>query len=144
VVYVLDRSSSMRLTPDTFDAARAAVQASVEGTPDGGRFQVVVYNGSADVLLPGTRGNLLTADDGTRRKLADALADLAPEGRSTHREGLTAALGLKADYVILITDAGADELTDLKAVRKAATKPTAVYLVRAASGKVGRPEPLHE
>ena len=139
VVYVLDRSTSMGLTRETFDAARAALLASIEALPAETRFQVIAYNGRAMRVLP---GNLLKIADGQTEKLADALLALAPEGDSRHADALRAALALGGDYLVFITDAGHEELTELRPILKGHAKPVAVSVVRVGGGKVSEPTPL--
>ena len=141
-VYLLDRSASMGLNRDTFDAARAALIATASATASGSKFQVLTYHGTATPVLRGTAGKLLVSKDDVLADVADAVAELKAEGGSAHEVGLRAAIALGADYVIWITDASDDELATAKRVLKAATKPVAVYVARAANGTVAEPVEL--
>ena len=133
VVYILDRSTSMGLTRETFDAARAALLASVEALPSESRFQVVAYNGRATRLLP---GDLLKKSDEHAAKLLDALRALTPEGDSHHAAALRAALSLGGDYLVLISDAGEAELDELRPILKGHGKSVSLSVVRVEAGKV--------
>ena len=141
-VYLLDCSASMGLNRDTFDAARAALLATASATASGSKFQVLTYHGTATPVLRGTAGKLLVSKVDVLADVADAVAALKAEGGSAHEVGLRAALACDADYVIWITDASDDELATAKRVLKAATKPVAVYVARAANGTVAEPVEL--
>jgi len=136
---MLDRSLSMGLVRDTFEAARAALYATASGTPAGGSFQVLVYNSDVVTLLGGPRNTWLKMDGELSAKLRKSLAALEPEGRSRHDVALRAALAQEADYIIWTTDADDAELLALKPILKSARKPMAVYLCRAGGGKIAAP-----
>lgn len=142
VVYLLDRSTSMGLDRDTFDAARAALLATVSGQKPGAKFQVIAYQTTPEVLLPRTRRQLLTASDETLRDITEAVDALKTEGGSNHDKAVRAALELGADFIILLSDATDAEVKVVHKALNAATKPVAVYLARAANGKVAEPVAL--
>jgi len=135
VVYILDRSTSMGLTRATFDAARAALLASVQALPAESRYQVLAYNGRVARLFPDR--DLLKKSTEQDAQLLTALDELKPEGDSRHAVALREALALGADYLVFITDAGDEELDALKPILKGHAKPVAVSLVRVEAGKVG-------
>ncbi len=135
VVYILDRSTSMGLTRETFGAARAALLASVQALPNDCRYQALAYNGQVTRLFPGR--DLLKKSHEQNAALLAALGDLKPEGDSQHEVALRAALALHADYLVFITDADEDELAALKPILKGHPKPVAVSIVRVTAGKVG-------
>jgi len=135
VVYILDRSTSMGLTRETFDAARAALFASVQALPSESRYQVLSYNGRVARLFPGR--DLLKKSTEQDAQLITALRELKPEGDSQHEVALRAALAFGADYLVFITDADEDELASLKSILKGHTKPVVVSIVRVTAGKVG-------
>lgn len=143
-VYLFDRSASMGLNRDTFDAARAALLATVAGTPVGAKFQLLTYHAVAIPVLRGTGGRLLTAGDITTRQVTDAVLALTAEGNSAHEPALKAAIALGADYIIWVTDAPHDELANAARALKAARKPVAVYVARAANGTVAEPVELRQ
>ena len=138
-VYLLDRSASMGLVRETYEAARAALFATVNGTRPGSSFQILVYNSDVQTLLGGQRNAWLKMDTDITAKLRQALAALEPEGRSRHEVALRAAIAQEADYIIWTTDADDSELTALKPILRSARKPVAVYLCRALAGKVEAP-----
>ena len=134
VVYILDRSTSMGLTRETFNAARAALLASVQALPADTRFQVIAYNGRVTRLFPGQ--DLLKPSGGRLERLGTALLELTPEGDSRHEVALRAALALGADHLVFITDAGEEELAALRPILKGFAKPVAVSVAHVESGKV--------
>ncbi len=138
VVYILDRSTSMGLTRETFDAARAATLGSVVALPEDATFQVIAYGGAAERMLP-SRG-LLKKSDRLCEALSEALDGLKPEGESRHDRALRAALPLGADVLVFITDAGDDELDALRPILKGHGKPVAVSVVRVQAGRVSAPQ----
>ena len=134
VVYILDRSTSMGLTRETFDAARAALLASVQALPADCRFQVIAYNGRVTRLFPGQ--GLLEPTRERLERLGTALLELTPEGDSHHGVALRAALALDADHLVFITDAGEEELAALRPILKGSAKPVAVSVAHVEAGKV--------
>jgi len=105
VVYVLDCSGSMgefgKLT-----LARAALVSTLRRQPADVKLQVLAYNSAAYALLPGgcvaaTVANIAAAESG--------LANLKATGRSNHVEAVRAAVALRPDVIVLLTDA--DELS---------------------------------
>jgi len=141
-VYLFDRSASMGLNRDTFDAARAALLATVNETPVGANFQVLTYHTAATPALRGTAGKLLTAGEDVTRRFTEVVVALKAEGDSAHEPALKAAIALGADYIIWITDASDEELAKAARALKAARKPVAVYIARAGNGTVAEPVEL--
>jgi hypothetical protein len=138
-VYLLDRSASMGLVRETFEAARAAMFATINGTRSGASFQALVYNSDVTTLLGSQRNAWLKMDADIPTKLRRALAALEPEGRSLHEVALRTAIAQEPDYIIWTTDAADGELAALKPILRSARKPVAVYLCRAVGGKVEAP-----
>jgi len=138
-VYLFDRSASMGLVQETFEAARAAMFKTIQGTRPGASFQALVYSSDVRTLLGGPRNAWVKMEAETYLSVRRALAALSAEGRSRHDDALRAALAQQADYVIWITDADDSELESLKPILKGNRKPVAVYLCRAGGGKVAAP-----
>ncbi|WP_439624195.1 vWA domain-containing protein [Gemmata sp.] len=135
VVYVLDCSGSMgefgKLT-----LARAALVITLRRQPADLRFQVLAYSSAAKPLVPGpsapaTPANIAAAES--------ALGTLKASGRSNHVEAVRAALALRPDVIVVLTDA--EELTaaSLKAVLNGAGKPAPVCVARVSAHGVGVP-----
>jgi hypothetical protein len=119
-----------------FDAARRALVATLRQQPESVRFQVVIYAGSASVLLPATGCLPATADNVNRT--IDALHALGPpSGRSNHAEGVQAALKLRPDFVLILTDAADLPTLTLRALVKQAAKPAVVCVARVTATGVG-------
>ncbi|MGL6097861.1 MAG: VWA domain-containing protein, partial [Fimbriiglobus sp.] len=109
VVYVLDCSGTMGLG-GRLGRACDAIRATLETQPSGVRVMVVAYSGTAAAVLPG--GPVAVTPE-AREQFAAALARLDPAGASRHAEGLRVALKCDPDAVLVLTDAGTDELADL-------------------------------
>ena len=124
VVYVLDSSGSMG-AEGKFDAARAALAATLRAQPATVRVQVVVYDGTAYPLLA-SGGGAPPATEANVRALAAKLAALEPRGKSNHLAAVRAALDLRPDVIVLLTDA--DDLTAaaLAPVLASAARPVPV------------------
>jgi hypothetical protein len=133
VVYVLDCSGTMGLG-GRLDRARDSLRATLETLPDGVKVQVVAYSARA---VPVTADGL-TAD---RDHIVAALAKLEAAGESRHAEGLRVALLLNPDAVVLLTDAGPDELAALRPLIAGARKGVTVSVARIGDS-VGVPQPL--
>lgn len=121
VVYVLDCSGSMG-GAGKLDAARAALVSTLKQQPTSVRFQVIVYSGTATVLLAGN-GSALPATEANVRAAADALGKLEARGKSNHLEAVRSALAFRPDVVLLLTDADDLNVKALKSIGASAPKP---------------------
>ncbi len=117
VVYVLDCSGSMGAA-GKFDAARAALVATLRQQPATVRFQVIVYAGTAKPLLA-TDGNALPASEANVRAAVERLAALEPRGNSDHYGAARAALAFRPDVILMLTDADDLSAAVLKSLAKA-------------------------
>ena len=138
-VYLLDRSASMGLVRENFEAARAGLFVTMQGTRPGASFQALVYSSDVQTLLGGPKNAWVKMDLETPEKIRRALAGLSCEGLSRHDLALRAALAQEADYVLWTTDADDAELASLKPILKSVRKPVAVYLCRVSGGKIEAP-----
>src|SRR5262249_22730989 len=91
VVYVLDCSRSLGELGN-LAAAGAALIATLRRHPEGVRFQVVVYNSTARVALP---GGLVPATAANLAAAEAKLVTVEPSGRSNHAEAVRIAAGLR-------------------------------------------------
>jgi hypothetical protein len=107
LVYVIDRSSSMGLH-GALAAAREEVLASLEQLPPTARFQVIVYNRTAEPLLA-SQPELMVPSPENKQRVALQLSTLRAEGGTDHLPALRRALALHPDVVFFVTDA--DDLT---------------------------------
>ena len=140
VVYVLDCSGSMGAA-NKFVAARTALVATLRAQPETVRFQVIVYAGTARILLP-SDGTAPAATEANIRVAATKLAEVEPRGASNHPAAVRAALRFRPDVIFLLTDA--DDLTAamLKPVLALAAKPVAVCVGQVTGKGVQRPREL--
>ena len=132
IVYLLDCSGSMG-EHGKLAFARAALLATLRAHPKGVCFQVIVYDGEACALFPGTAcvpattANIETAE-------AKLLARQAM-GRSNHIEALRLAARFHPDSILLLTDSAGLGRQQLRAGLALLEKPTYICLSRvAASG----------
>lgn len=139
VVYVLDASGSMGEF-GKFDAARRALAATLRQQPAAVRFQVVVYAGFAYLPLRAPELRCVPATAADINRMAAALLALAhPAGRSDHAAGLRAALELRPDVVVFVTDAdGPPPAAFRELVRRADPRPV-VCVARVGAGAVAPP-----
>ena len=104
VVYVIDRSLSMGPS-GALNRARAELLVSLQALPATARFQVILYNCSAQPLRLGDGAGLLPADPATRRGAAAIIRATCPEGNTDHVQALRCGLGLRPDLLFFVTDA---------------------------------------
>lgn len=136
VVYVLDCSGSMG-AGGKFDAARAALVATLQQQPPTVRFQVIVYAGGAKPLLASE--GALPATAANVRAAADKLAALDARGASNHREAVREAVAFKPDVILLLTDTDDLSAAALKPVLAAAQKSVALCVGLVAADGVRPP-----
>jgi hypothetical protein len=139
IVYVLDASGSMGEW-GKFAAARRAVLATLRTQPETVRVQVVVYDGTARAVLPG--GRCVPATAANVERIERVLADREPAGRSDHAAGLRAALELRPDFVLILTDADDLSLAKFRGVLGRAERPAAACVAPVTASGVGPPREL--
>jgi hypothetical protein len=142
-VYVIDRSSSMGLH-GALAAARQQLLASLEQLPATARFQIIVYNRTAEPVLANQPG-LMPASRENLQRVATQLSTLTAEGGTDHPPALRRALALHPDVVFFLTDA--DDLTaeDLRAVtRLNPGRHTVIHAIELNTRNRDRPDmPMH-
>jgi hypothetical protein len=139
IVYVLDASGSMGEW-GKFDAARAALIATLKLQPAGVRFQVVVYHGTASTPLrspPGECRPVNATNIAAMIAALDALA--APAGRSDHVAGIRAALAFHPDLVVLFTDADDLPASPIRGLLKQQEKPVVLCVARTTGAGIAEP-----
>jgi hypothetical protein len=136
IVYVLDASGSMGES-GKFAAARQAILSTLRAQPEHVRVQVVVYAGTARAVLPG--GRCVPATSGVVEQIDRALAGKEPAGRSDHVAGLRAAMELRPDFVLIVTDADDLSAAKLRSAMVRAEKPAAVCVATVTANGVGEP-----
>lgn len=138
IVYVLDASGSMG-RERKFALAREALLATLRNQPPTVRFQVVVYSATARAILPVPDGGCVPGTADNLREAERALAAVEPAGRSSHLDGLKAALACRPDLVVFLTDADDLPAPAFRAFLAAADRPTTLYLGRVAEGRAVAP-----
>ena len=118
IVYLLDGSASMGAN-GALAAACRELRASVQKLPGLARFQIIIYNDQAHVLLPRYQ-DWLEPTPSVLRAVDDALESLArqvPEGGTDHEPALKMAFLLRPDVVYFLTDADDLKPQHLRLVR---------------------------
>lgn len=103
LVYVVDGSGA---TANSFAYLQTQLMRSIDRLSPTQRFQVVLFresDESAFTLAPINNGDLARATPEHKQIVADWLDTVAARGRSNPVDGLTKALTLKPDLVLLIT-----------------------------------------
>jgi hypothetical protein len=109
VVFVVDRSLSMGLN-GALARARQEVLASLSQLSPETSFQVVFYNGQAEVLRIDGRCGFLTRDVETLRAVGQEIQHIVAAGPTDHVRALKTGLSLRPEVLFFVTDA--DDLTD--------------------------------
>jgi len=105
-VYVFDRSGSMA-EHNTLQAVKAEILNSLKPLDSVHQFQIVCYNEQPRVLnLTGTVGRPVFATEENKRRAAEALEGIAPQGGTNHEDAVRLALRLRPDVIFLLSDAG--------------------------------------
>lgn len=138
IVYVLDVSGSMGEWGKLAVARKALLDTLRAQSPDA-RFQVVVYNGTARAVVPNPNGGCVSATADRIRLVEETLATVEPVGRSDHAAGLRAALNLRPDFVLILTDADDLSAARLRDVVKQAARPATVCVAAVTADGVGVP-----
>jgi hypothetical protein len=109
VVYVIDHSASMGLNR-ALAAAQRELAFSLERLPSQARFQVILYNRTAEPICIGRHSGLLPATEENKSQAIRYLSSVRPEGGTDHATALRKALALQPDVIYFLTDA--DDLKD--------------------------------
>jgi hypothetical protein len=137
IVYVLDASGSMGLA-GRFDRARRALLATLRCQPMDVRFQVVLYTGTARLLLPEPGGCVASTAENVERAAA-LLMNIEPVGRSAHDAGLRLAGTLNPEFILVFTDADDLPADAVRAVAARLARPPIISLAIVGSRVVSAP-----
>jgi Ca-activated chloride channel family protein len=105
VVYVIDRSVSMGPSGGLVRAKQEVI-ASLRRMPDQTLFQIILFNRSVEMIPPGSTTGLLPATNENKRKAADFLKSIEPEGGTQPVPALKRALALKPQVIFFLSDGG--------------------------------------
>jgi hypothetical protein len=133
-VFVLDRSKSMGSDGlGVLERAHAELESALSQLTTDHQFQVVAYHHETTLI---DHRNLLSASPENLRKIAEFVGGLAAFGGTEHENGLIAALALKPDVIVLLTDGGLPELNgaQLAAIRRMAGKQTQIHCIQFGKG----------
>jgi hypothetical protein len=142
IVYVIDRSMSMGWR-GALDAARRELLASLDRLPAHVRFQVIVYNRTAELLAPGS--DLVEATAEMKRHTAARIEALCAEGGTSHLPALRRAIGLAPEVIYFLTDADDLNPRDQQAVTQLNRGRCAIHVIELNTSNRDRPGmPLQE
>jgi len=122
IVYLIDHSASMGPS-GALEVAGQELLASLGRLPAGTRFQIIVYNRTANLLMP-RYPDWLEVDAAALKQVVGAWNDLPAEGGTDHARALKLALSLQPEVVFFLTDAGdvrADALRDITRLNQGRT-----------------------
>ena len=106
VVFVVDGSSSMgSIGPGgSFETAKRELIASIDALPAATRFQVIVYNRSANTLRINGHTDLVPASVENKQAAFVLIRQLEPEGSTNHVLALQQAIILQPEAILFVTD----------------------------------------
>ncbi len=119
-VYVVDHSGSMGFDRQ-LAAAKAELQASLQGLESSHQFQIIFYNDTVhEMHLRGTPG-LNWASDINKTLARQFIHEIQPDGGTSHMTALTKAILYKPENIFFLTDAdeprlSAKDLADIKRI----------------------------
>jgi von Willebrand factor type A domain len=127
IVFVLDGSASMGMN-NALRIACAALKESVRKLPAGTKFQIIIYNDHAPVLL--TRfPKWLEATPEIILEVEDQLDRQIAQGSTEHEGALRKAFYLEPDVVYFLTDADDLEPRHVRLVNQLNTRRAAVHTI---------------
>ena len=133
IVYLIDHSASMGPN-GALEVAGQELLASLNRLPAGTSFQIIVYNRSANLLMPRFPDWIVVTPDSIRQ-VGLAWNNLPAEGGTDHARALKLALTQRADVIFFLTDAGdvrADELRDISRLNQGRS---AIHVIQLNSGQ---------
>lgn len=131
-VYVVDRSGSMGAGSRMLRAKRE-LRESVNRLEFGQQFSVIFYN---ETHLGVNQGSPLSADSASKRKLAQFLSIIEPDGQTDPRAAIRQALSLQPDAVFLLSD-GEYPRGVVDAVRQSNRQSIPIHCVDLSGGRSG-------
>jgi hypothetical protein len=141
VVYVIDRSISMGIN-GALAAAKHELSASLLRLPADARFQVILYNRSAEPLHLDGRNDLLPVTDELRRQAIRLVEAVRAEGGTGHLAALKRALALRPDVIFFVTDADDLAPEHVRAVTLLNQGHTAIHAIQVGASRGSANGPL--
>lgn len=129
-VFLIDRSKSMGDQGlGVLARANGELQTALAQLTSDHEFQVVAYHHETTTIGPRA---LLPASAENREKVAEFVETLAAFGGTEHESGLIAALALRPDIVVMLTDGGLPEMNEgqLATVRRIAGKKVQIHCIQ--------------
>jgi hypothetical protein len=133
IVYLIDHSASMGPS-GALEVAGQELLASLRRLPAGTYFQIIVYNRTADLLMP-RFPDWLQAHQESVQQVAAAWNDLPAEGGTDHVRALKLALARQADVVFFLTDAGDVRADSLREITRLNHGRTAIDVIQLNAGR---------
>ena len=140
IVYLIDGSASMG-PKGALARARRELLASLQRLPAAARFQIIVYNDSAQPLLPRFQ-HWLTPDPETFHQIQVKLNELHAEGGTDHAHALYRALVDSPDVLYFLTDADDLDPKLLGEITRRNQRRTAIHVIELKDGSPSRSDRL--
>jgi hypothetical protein len=98
--------------------ARAELREALRALPPDAWFQVLFYNRGVEPALPAGAGGMLRADPATIGQALARIEEVPASGGTSHLPALQAALWLRPEAVVLITDADDLSPADVQSITR--------------------------
>jgi hypothetical protein len=140
VVFVIDRSISMGINGG-LEAAKRELLASIARLPASTRFQVLFYNREAQTLPTRDKDGLLPNTAETRQQVSDHAGALRAAAGTDHLAALRAALALRPDAILVMTDGDEMTLEQVRTITRLNEKRAIIHTIEW-SGSLADDSPL--
>jgi hypothetical protein len=136
IVYLIDGSASMGPN-GALARARRELLVSLQQLPATARFQIIIYNRSANPLLPRFQ-HWLTPDPATLELVRQKLAEVHAEGGTDHSQALYRGLAEQPDVLYFLTDAADLPAHLVQEVARRNHERTAIHVIELNDGSPSR------
>ena len=129
-LFLLDRSTSMGSKGlGVVQVARKELTAAVEQLDSHHKFQILGYN---NATIPMKAHRLLNASKEHKLEVPKFISNMTAFGPTNHMVGIMAAISLRPDVIVMLTDGGSPGLneTELKRIRTASRGQIQIHCVQ--------------
>jgi len=129
-LFLLDRSTSMGSKGlGVVQAARKELTTAVEKLDSHHKFQILGYN---NATIPMKAHRLLNASKEHKLEVPKFISNMTAFGPTNHMVGIMAAISLRPDVIVMLTDGGSPGLneTELKRIRTASRGQIQIHCVQ--------------
>ena len=133
-VFLIDRSKSMGAGGlGVLGAARSELAQAIAQLKPHHSFQIVGYH---DRIVTLSTRQMLDASDANKKMVPGFIERLAAFGSTDHLRGLSAAIAIEPDVLVLMTDGGYPELNDgqIRMLSRLSRRQTTIHCIQFGSG----------